>query len=226
MTHDMSCIRFSLPTEDSSRRRRLSVEILYSSDSDLDKVSSGGDEEEEFEKCAWDLKRLFEQNSGPLEISEEGLSADSLFSREDSGRSPTTARKFLPGRLVALRHSVELTFLRVESNGTIHADRSIARADEVFAVVSLPLHEDTFALRSVGNKKYLRCQGEGQYVYATCEDCSVGESECFMEEDAGENFTAIRSVKYNQFWGGQPVKLFSKIEQNGKYQVLPVSRVF
>ncbi|KAL3678851.1 hypothetical protein R1sor_021807 [Riccia sorocarpa] len=83
-----------------------------------------------------------------------------------AGRSSTTARKLFPGRLVSLRHSVELRFLRVEhSNGSIHADRSIARADEVFAVVRLPIYEDAFALKCAGTNRCLKCEAEGQLVH-------------------------------------------------------------
>ncbi|KAL3678759.1 hypothetical protein R1sor_021715 [Riccia sorocarpa] len=269
MTQDMSCIRFSLPTDDTSRRRRLSVEVLYSNDPDRDEVSSGGSEDErEFEKCACELKRLgIVPNASALTIAEEGFEVQTPFfpgriqlnartgmftilpadEQQDvleanliiprniqnvraaiAGRSSTTARKLLPGRLVSLRHSVELRFLRVEhSNGHVHAHRSIARADEVFAVVSLPIHKDAIALKCVGTNRYLKCEGEGQLVHAVIDEWTVGPGECLMEEDAGGNLIAIRSVTFNQYWGsGNPLKLFSKIEPHGKFEVVPAVHVF
>ncbi|KAL3678760.1 hypothetical protein R1sor_021716 [Riccia sorocarpa] len=281
MTQAMSCIRFSLPTDDTSRRRRLSVEILYSSGPDRDEISSGASEgrsndelcagsenEGEFENCACELKRPgIVPNTTALTIAEEGFEVQTPFipgriqvnartgmitilpadEQHDvlkanviiprniqnvtaaiAGRSSTTARKLLPGRLVSLRHSVELRFLRVDhSNGSIRSDRSIARADEVFAVVSLPIHEDAFALKCVGTNKYLKCEAEGKLVHAVCDALKVGPGECFMEEDAGGNLIAVRSVRYNQFWGsGHPLKLYSKIEPHGKFEVVPAVHVF
>ncbi|KAL3678755.1 hypothetical protein R1sor_021711 [Riccia sorocarpa] len=190
MTHDMGCIRFNLPTEDSSRRRCLSVEILYSSDLDLDEISSrGSSDEREFEKCAYELKRLGTvRNTRALEFTEDGFQVQTPF---------------FPGKRF-----------------------SIARGDEVFAVVSLPIHEDAFALKSVGKKMYLRCDGEGQLVRATCDEWSVSETECFMEEDAGGTSQRYDLLNNQFLGGGHPVKLFSKVEAHGKFQVLPVSQVF
>ncbi|KAL3701608.1 hypothetical protein R1sor_019630 [Riccia sorocarpa] len=285
MTQDMSCIRFRLPSDDTSRRgRRLSVEIIYSSDPDIDpdEVSSGASEGAFLRRC----RRLgIVPNTSTLTtIAEEGIEVQTPFfpgriqvnartgmitilpadEQHDvrkanvmiprnipnvtaaiAGRNSTTASKLLPGRIVSLRQAVEIPrFLRVEhSTGSIRGDGSMdslpGGADEVFAVVRLLIHEDAFALKSVRTNKFIKCDAEGKFVHAVCEELTVceesdeestvGTAECFMEEDAGVNLIAVRSVKYNQFWGSVyplKLKLFSKIEPHGRFEVVPVVHIF
>ncbi|KAL3678850.1 hypothetical protein R1sor_021806 [Riccia sorocarpa] len=83
MTQDMSCIRFSFPTDDTSRLRRLSVEILFSRDPDRDEVSSGASEgrsNDELCACSEDEGRLaIVPNTSALTIAEEGFEVQTPF---------------------------------------------------------------------------------------------------------------------------------------------------
>ncbi|KAL2607484.1 hypothetical protein R1flu_026057 [Riccia fluitans] len=146
---------------------------------------------------------------------------------EIAGRGSTTGRKIIPGQNIALRHVVQLKFVRVEhSDGSLHADQCFVHGNEVFSVVSLPLNENFFALKTTETHRYISCKDGGETVRATCEGWHVGIDECFMEEDAGEGKTAIRSVKLNQYLGGYHLKLSGTVSEMEKFEVLPASNVF
>ncbi|KAL2607485.1 hypothetical protein R1flu_026058 [Riccia fluitans] len=259
LPHIVSELRLSLPTEDSSAHRCLSVEVVSSNDDGEVSSPSSLDEEGALELRTVQSSNVPLRASGgfkvqtpffpgriqvdahtgaitvlPASKNQQQDVCESTVTRNIpvaaagiAGKSSTAARKILPGQIINLRHCVQLMFVRVEhSDGSLYADRSIAPGDEVFGVVSLPIHENAFALKAMGNKRYLSCSAEGDPVRATCDEWGVGLEQCFTEEDAGDDRVAIRSVKFNQYIGGYHLKLSGTVTPLEQFQVLPATQIF
>ncbi|KAL2607500.1 hypothetical protein R1flu_026073 [Riccia fluitans] len=112
---------------------------------------------------------------------EPGISTDHenrrrTMRKTESSTAPVRGREgfevqtpFFPGRIqnIALRHVVLLKFVRVEhSDGSLFADHSFAHGNEVFSVVSLPIHENAFALKNTETHRYISCKEGGKPVRA------------------------------------------------------------